>query len=242
MSQPELLVDSVTGVDVTLPIAGPGARSYAFVIDWHIRAVIALAWYVVAAVIYNQRLNLSAPLNPGASWFIFVIVPPAAIYFLYHPLLETLSRGRTPGKRMAGVQLVDRGGSAASVGALLTRNVFRLLDSLPVAYVVGLVTVVVTRNCVRIGDLAAGTLLVYVRNEPMPPLLTTGSGPATTLDATSAEIASELLHRWTTLDLHSRRRLALAVLRDSASEDEEDDASLRRRLERLCATATADSR
>ncbi len=41
---PALLIDSATGVDVRVPIAGPGARAYAFVIDWHIRLVLALAW------------------------------------------------------------------------------------------------------------------------------------------------------------------------------------------------------
>ena len=48
-------------------------------------------------------------------------------------------RGRTPGKRMAGVRIVARDGGAPSVGALLVRNVFRLIDSLPLLYGVGLV-------------------------------------------------------------------------------------------------------
>ena len=42
-----LIVDSVTGVEVELPMAGPGARAFAFVIDWHIRAILAIAWYVI---------------------------------------------------------------------------------------------------------------------------------------------------------------------------------------------------
>jgi len=47
---PELNVRSVTGIDVALPVAGPGARSFAFIIDWHIRLILALTWYVVGAV------------------------------------------------------------------------------------------------------------------------------------------------------------------------------------------------
>src|ERR1700761_984423 len=159
---PDLVVDSATGVDVALPMAGPGARSFAFLIDWLIRTILAIAWYVVGALLYNRGWRITAPMNPGAAWFVYVIAPPAAIYFLYHPILEVLTRGRTPGKRMAGVQLVARDGGAPSVGALLTRNVFRLVDSFPAAYAVGLITTFVTRDSVRIGDLAAGTLLVYV--------------------------------------------------------------------------------
>src|ERR1700761_624522 len=159
---PDLVVDSVTGVDVALPIAGPGARSFAFLSDWVIRTILAIAWYVVAALLYNRGWRISAPLSPDSPWFVYVIAPPAVIYFLYHPVWEVFTRGRTPGKRMAGVQIVTRGGGAPSVGALLTRNVFRLVDSFPAAYAVGLITTFVTRRHVRIGDLAAGTLLVYV--------------------------------------------------------------------------------
>ncbi|HEV7714670.1 MAG TPA: hypothetical protein VGO53_03690, partial [Steroidobacteraceae bacterium] len=54
-AMPDLVVDSVTGVDVSLPVAGPGVRAYAFVIDWHIRAVLFVAWYVVCALVYNGR-------------------------------------------------------------------------------------------------------------------------------------------------------------------------------------------
>ena len=50
---PGLVIDSDTGIEVSLPVAGPGARSYAFVIDWHIRTILALGWYVAGATLYN---------------------------------------------------------------------------------------------------------------------------------------------------------------------------------------------
>src|SRR5690242_12256985 len=85
---PDLVVDSATGVEVSLPVAGPGARSYAFVIDWHIRLVVAIAWYVVGALIFNGEWSLRTPLEPNAAWFGLVLLPAAAIYLLYHPVLE----------------------------------------------------------------------------------------------------------------------------------------------------------
>ena len=160
-----LVVDSVTGVELTLPVAGPGARSYAFIIDWLIRAILFIAWYGVAALIYNRRWSFSAPLNPDARWFVLVVTPAAVMYFLYHFVLEIAMRGRTPGKRMAGILIVTRDGNPAGVGALLTRNVFRLVDSLPLLYGVGLIATLVTRDHVRIGDMAAGTLLAYERSD-----------------------------------------------------------------------------
>jgi len=234
MTPASLVVDSVTGVDVALPIAGPGARAFAFLIDWNIRTILAIAWYVVAALIYHRAWNLTPPLDPDAPWFMYILLPPAAIYFLYHPAWELATRGRTPGKRMAGVELVGRDGGAPGVGAILARNVFRLLDSLPLFYAVGLVATMVTRDHVRIGDLAAGTLLVYVRSNATLPI----GMVDTTLDMTSAEIVVELLERWARLDGVARRRLAKALLPPSETAAADDDATLRARLERL-ATGSA---
>src|SRR4029077_20735966 len=76
---------------------------------------------------------------------------------------EIAMRGRTPGKRIAGVHIVARGGSSPGIGALLTRNVFRIVDSFPLLYPVGLITAMITPEHVRVGDIAAGTVLVYDR-------------------------------------------------------------------------------
>jgi uncharacterized RDD family membrane protein YckC len=242
MDQPAgLVVDSVTGVDVALPVAGPGARSYAFILDWHIRTVLSVAWYLVAAILHNGGWNVTAPLNADSAWFVYVIAPPAAIYFLYHPVLEVATRGHTPGKRMAGVQIVSRDGGAPSVGSLLTRNVFRLIDSFPIGYAVGLVTTMVTRNHVRIGDLAAGTLLVYVHNDTALAHYSDERPAGNQLDATTAEVVTELLQRWETLERAARLRIARAILKDSSAAQSEDDATLRTRLESLISATSAES-
>src|SRR5579872_5234857 len=96
----DLIIDSATGVEVRLRVAGSGTRAYAFLIDWHIRLVLALSWYVLAALLYNWRLSIATPFEPDAAWFGLVLAPAAAIFFLYHYVLEVVMRGRTPGKRM----------------------------------------------------------------------------------------------------------------------------------------------
>jgi len=228
----ELLIDSATGVDVRLRVAGPGARSLAFLVDWGIRLVLAVAWYVVAALAYNGRFDLRAPLSPSGAWFAVVVVPSAALYFLYHYVLEIAMRGRTPGKRMVGVRIASRDGDTPSVGALLTRNVFRLIDGFPLVYSVALIATMVTREHVRIGDLAAGTVLVHERSTvPLPP-----QAFARGADAASAEIAGDLLQRWNSLAPQARHRLASKLLAASGASDSNaarDDAQLRQRLQRL---------
>jgi uncharacterized RDD family membrane protein YckC len=231
----DLSVDSVTGIDVSLAVAGPGARSYAFLVDWHIRLVLALAWYAFGALIYNGRASLAAPVSPPGAWFALVLLPAAAIYFLYHYVLELAMRGRTPGKRLAGVHLVARDGGAPSAGALLTRNVFRLIDSLPLCYGVGLLAVTLTREHLRIGDMAAGTLLVYEGGAALPARF----NPGGTLDAAGMEIVQELLARWPSLEPAARAALARQVLARHAAGDDGGvsgpgaEEALRQRLERL---------
>ena len=209
----DLVVDSVTGVDLALPVAGPGARSYAFLIDWVIRGILFTAWYGVAAVIYNRRWTFIAPLSPDAKWFVLVVMPAAAMYFLYHFVLEIAMHGRTPGKRMAGVHIVTREGGSPGVGALLTRNVFRLVDAMPLLYGVGLITALATRDHVRVGDMAAGTLLVYERPDValLEPAASNTSG-GLTLRSSDVEIIAELLLRWPHLDSDARQRLATVIL------------------------------
>jgi uncharacterized RDD family membrane protein YckC len=236
-----LVVDSVTGVDLSLPLAGPGARCYAFLIDWLIRAILVTAWYGAAALLYNRRWSLTAPLTPDAKWFAFIIAPAAAIYFLYHIVLEIAMHGRTPGKRMAGVHIVTRDGSPPGVTALLTRNVFRFVDSLPVAYGVGLVATLVTKDHVRIGDMAAGTLLTYERANVILPEHAQSPGIGSTqrqrrLAGSEAEIADDLLSRWNTLDHAVRRELAIKLLARytiSTPEELQTETTLKARLKAL---------
>src|SRR4030088_1282625 len=192
---PGLVVDSVTGIDVSLPVAGPGARAYAFLVDWHIRVILALGWFVLGALLYNGRFSLSPPLTNDVRWFGAVVAPALAIYFLYHHAVELAMRGSTPGKRMAGVRIVARDGGAPSAGALLTRNVFRLVDSLPLFYGVGLITGVLTRGKLRIRDRAAATLLVFEHSDARLPTRASDAHRVGGLDAAGAEIVAELLER-----------------------------------------------
>jgi hypothetical protein len=143
-------------------------------------------------------------------------------------------RGSTPGKRTAGVRVEARDGGVPAAGPLLARNVFRLLDSLPVFYCVGLIAAIVTREHVRIGDMAAGTLLVYERRDVQLPAAA-GAAAAQRLDAAGVELIAELLERWPTLSVEARHGLAQQLLAryGRAGSGAGGEASLHERLERL---------
>lgn len=240
----ELVIDSATGVEVALPLAGAGGRAYAFVIDWHIRTAFALAWFGAGAALqawWSQGAPaLQLPFDPGPGWFLGVVLPAAAIYFLYHPVLEVLLLGRTPGKRIAGLRIVTREGRTPGLGALLVRNAFRLVDSFPALYCVGLVATLVTRQHVRIGDLAAGTVLVYERERTLPWRGAGGAVAAPRVALARVEVLEELLARWDELAPASRLALARNLLEragaSSPADAADDDATLRARLAALAPT------
>ena len=238
MAAPQVTLQSITGVDVELRIAGVGSRSFAFVIDWHIRAILAFAWWAVGTL---MKFGLLLPLIGGmrdSGYFLWVLLPASGIYFLYHPVLEILMRGSTPGKRMAGVRIVTRTGDIPGIGALLIRNVFRLIDSLPLAYLIGLATAMFTAQHVRIGDIAAGTLLILDSKEHDTSFarLTPANR---SLDPRAADLIHEVLERWTELDEKTRGELARSLLTrvDKSLPPEQlaqlDPVELRPRLQTL---------
>lgn len=210
---PTITLQSVTGVDVELRIAGAGSRSYAFIIDWHIRLVLALAWLFTSLFMLAGTVNLFGEGGSRGLGAAIVWVPSALIYFFYHPILEILMRGSTPGKRMAGVRIVSRSGDIPGAGALLLRNVFRLVDSLPFSYLLGLAVVIFTEQHVRIGDLAAGTLLVHEESDSVKSFTSlrsdSGSGR---LNPQSVDLIHELLDRWWTLDDAMRANIARSLI------------------------------
>jgi len=175
---PVLSIASATGVDARLVLAGPGARSLAFVLDWMIRSALAAIYLLCASklLLGNWRLDIGP--DDETLWYLAGAMPATAIYFLYHLVLEPLMAGRTPGKRLAGLRVLTPEGQAPTVGALITRNIFRIVDSMPLFYVVGLLFVFFGKRHLRLGDLAAGTVLTIDRAPFLEKLATLAKAPA----------------------------------------------------------------
>lgn len=240
MAAEALSVRGLTGVELTLPIAGPGTRSYAFLIDWQIRLLVALAWLLIAVLL---RLLPGISGRPAAHTLLVAGSMFALVsYFFYHPVLEVAMRGRTPGLRKAGARIVTLEGATPGTGALLIRNVFRLIDCLPVFYAVGLTCCLLTDKRVRLGDMVAGTVLVLDGSEATRALERLGAQMLRTrLSLDALQLVHDLLDRWGALEEAQRRGLAQALLAklDPQSDPRRDaqlaDAPLRARLESLLA-------
>jgi hypothetical protein len=122
--------------------------------------------------------------------------------------------------------------------ALIIRNLFRLIDSLPAFYTIGLLFCFVTAHRVRIGDMAAGTLVVLdesAAEQSLARLETVAGKSPLTLE--SLELVDQILERWNELQSAKRTAIARSLLSriDPAKDPDEitalDEAQLHRRLE-----------
>ena len=212
-----------------IEIAGVGARSYGFILDWHIRLLAALLWIYLAAFLFYDFSVFASLFDEDSTSAVaarVIFMPAAIIYFLYHPVLELLMRGSTPGKRMAGARLLTQEGATPGVIAILLRNVLRLIDALPGVYTVGLLVAIFTRKHVRIGDIAAGTVLVYEKQvSSQSPAELTQQPLDSSLSAEQYALLLELLERWQQLEKSQRLHLGQQFLRKIGDPLISDDAA-----------------
>lgn len=192
-------------------MAGLGSRSYAFVVDWHLRLLGALIWILAAVLVLHPRWPI-----PHRDLRI-ALLPAGCLYLLYHPLLEWLGGGVTPGKRVAGLRLVAGDGKVPSVAAILIRNLLRVVDSLPVGYLVGLASCALRADRARLGDLVAGTRLVAAQAAE------DGGGAAAA--QAIGPLAAELIERWPALEPEQRRAIAYRLLERPQSDGPLGDGS-----------------
>jgi uncharacterized RDD family membrane protein YckC len=145
----ELTITTPEHVPIRLEPAGAGSRFLAILID----AVIVSA---IATTIFGI---VSTFLPRGVATAIFVTVN----FFLtwaWHLWFETRKQGRTPGKRMLKIRVIDARGLPVSLHQSLVRNITRTLDFIPMFYGVGAIAVMASKSRRRLGDIIADTLVV----------------------------------------------------------------------------------
>ena len=145
------------GVELELVLAGVGSRLVAALADFVVKGVVLLALWIVGDALGGEGFVVA-----------LLIVGSFLVWFGYDVAFETLASGRTPGKRAAGLRVVRLGGGPVGFLASAVRNLLRLVDSLPGIYAVGAVCILFSRRNQRLGDLAAGTLVVRERRAPLP--------------------------------------------------------------------------
>lgn len=139
-------------VALHLRLAGPVPRALAWLID----ALLRLGVIVIAGFALRWF--------GGFGWGLLAI-----LYFLlewFYPVaFEVLGDGATPGKRALGLVVIHDDGTPIGWGTSVTRNLLRTADFLPFAYGIGLVAMLLSPEFRRLGDILAGTVVVYRETE-----------------------------------------------------------------------------
>lgn len=169
-------IETPERITVEMPLAGVGTRAIAYLIDlaWQVIPLIFLG--VIAFAILpsearpseffatDERGQLDVPLAAFAFMSMVVFVTN----FGYFALFELHWKGQSPGKRALGIRVVRDGGLPVDGRAALVRNLLRSIDILPGTYLVGIFTLLLGGQGKRVGDYAAGTLVVRELTQPEP--------------------------------------------------------------------------
>ena len=139
------------GVDLELRLAGPIIRINAWLIDFIIRSTIQTAAYFF--LIWLGTLG----------WGLILLI--IFIVEWFYPVLFELYQGATPGKKILNLYVCHDDGTPVNWQSSMLRNLLRVADFLPFAYALGLLSMFINRDFKRLGDLAAGTVVVYRDNK-----------------------------------------------------------------------------
>lgn len=144
-------VETPEGVEVSIALAGPLIRAWAWAIDVVIRGVVNLAFAILVGL-------FSATLGE-AGWGLLLIWTFGLEWF--YPVVFEARFGATPGKKMLGLVVLHDDGTPVGWRAALVRSLLRFVDHLPAAPLFGLLSMGMSSNFKRLGDHAAGTVVTY---------------------------------------------------------------------------------
>jgi uncharacterized RDD family membrane protein YckC len=136
------------GVEITLRLAGPLARARAWAFDSALRMVITMS--------LPALFGWFGPAGTG-----FMLITMFLVWEVYPIAFEVLWNGATPGKRLCNLAVVNSDGTPVGWPASILRNVLRWADMLPIGYAVGLSSMLLDSQFRRLGDLAAGTVVIH---------------------------------------------------------------------------------
>ncbi len=153
-----MLIDNIAkhptpeGLMLTLMPAGLLPRLWAWLIDLLIRAIIIIVVGIISAFFGTAGTGIIA-----VAYFI--------ITWLYPVYFEVYRGGMTPGKKKQGIYVCHDNGTPISLQSSMIRNLLRVADFLPFGFAAGILTIMFTQRSQRLGDIIAGTLVVYKQQD-----------------------------------------------------------------------------
>lgn len=160
--QRRLEVETPEAVAFAYPLAGLGSRGLAALLDIVLLGAIMIAELTVSllAIALVGRISGRALTLFGTWGIALMIVALFVTYWGYYIFGEVFRNGRTWGKRVMRIRVVREDGSRLGVLESVIRNFLRIIDLLPGTYGFGVASVLVSQRAQRLGDMAAGTVVI----------------------------------------------------------------------------------
>ncbi|MEM7082542.1 MAG: RDD family protein [Pseudomonadota bacterium] len=149
MLDTRIQVQTPEGIELSLTPAGLLPRSVAWVLDFFIRLIVWWVGYLLFVWIFGEV---------GFALFFLVSF---ALYWLYNVVFEVVFNGQTPGKKLLGLRVMRTNGSPVRLTASVLRNLLRVVDFLPFAYLLGIGSMMFSPRFKRLGDIVADTVVAY---------------------------------------------------------------------------------
>lgn len=242
MASEKLTIETPEQIALEFPLAGVGSRFLAVALDTLIQTAlgvaVALLWLAVLATVVASFGG-----DAGIWTLALAVLLGFSVLYGYFATFEILWQGQTPGKRMIGIRVIGADGRPITAYQALLRNLLRLVDQVPGLYGIGIVSVLLTARNQRLGDLAAGTVVIHEQQSisPVSPLLVpvpdvaraTGALQAGRLTDQEIALIERFLQRRGDLDVDTRERTGREIAarvrhRLGLTAGEQDEALLER--------------
>lgn len=157
-------------IQIEYNIASGPLRVSAFLLDIAILTAFFWVLYFLFIFLAIGGAFFSGVLKSNFTIYIILIVYMiiGLLILLYPFLFEWIWKGQTPGKRIMNLRAVNDDGSYLNFTSIVLRNVFRIVDALPVSYLAGFITMLLNKRRKRIGDFVAGTIVIREKDYTLP--------------------------------------------------------------------------
>lgn len=157
----ELSINTTQNVNINFTAATIGQRILAFGTDLLI--IIAYLILIMMLIGYSGLGDAMGKMDPWSNAAIMIVLfIPITFYSIF---FESLFEGQTLGKRLLKIKVVKIDGYQASFGDYFVRWLFRLVDIVFSSGIVGFISIVVSEKSQRLGDMAAGTAIISLKND-----------------------------------------------------------------------------
>jgi uncharacterized RDD family membrane protein YckC len=214
----KLTIETPEQTALEFPLAGIGSRFLALAADMLLQA--AVVWIVIM-IFAVSAISLSLFSKVAGIWtFAIMIFILFSVQFGYFALFEALWNGQTPGKRWTHLRVIKDSGRPISAYDAILRNLLRIVDSLPTMYATGLITMLISRENKRVGDYAAGTVVIHEKplqgvssiwQQSATPAPASAVGTLPQLSVDELQLVEAFLDRRGSLEPHVRSAMARQI-------------------------------